>query len=130
MLCRLPNFVTTIHSQGSRIFVGDLQEGFFILKYKHVDNKMYACAEVVGARYTTAALHLDYDTMAGADKFGNFYIARLPADESAEVCCVCRQRVCVCHAATPAVNTAVNAGALVVSSARPCMWQQHSPLVP
>ncbi len=57
-----------------------------MLRYRKMDNKMYAFAEVVGSRYVTAGLPLDYDTVAGADKFGNFFINRLPADVSAEVC--------------------------------------------
>jgi splicing factor 3B subunit 3 len=33
-------------------------------------------------RYLSCALHLDYDTMAGADKFGNFCVVRIPQDMS------------------------------------------------
>lgn len=84
-MLRVPNHVTTLGTLGNRIFVGDLQEGFFLLRYRKMDNKMYAFAEVVGSRYVTAGLPLDYDTVAGADKFGNFFINRLPADVSAEV---------------------------------------------
>jgi splicing factor 3B subunit 3 len=30
-------------------------------------------------------LHIDYDTMAGGDKFGNVFITRMPADISLQV---------------------------------------------
>lgn len=36
-------------------------------------------------RSITAALNLDYDTMAGADRFGNLHISRLPPELSAQV---------------------------------------------
>jgi splicing factor 3B subunit 3 len=36
-------------------------------------------------RWLTAAHHIDFDTMAGADKFGNIYFARLPQDTSDEI---------------------------------------------
>lgn len=84
---RVPNHVTTIGTMGRRVYAGDLQEGFFFLRHKKADNKLYPFAEVVGSRYVTAGLVLDYDTVAGADKFGNFFINRLPADVSAEVRC-------------------------------------------
>ena len=36
-------------------------------------------------RHVTAALHLDYDTLAGADRFGNVWVSRLPPELSAQV---------------------------------------------
>ena len=36
-------------------------------------------------RWLTAVAQLDYDTMAGTDKFGNMFVARLPADASASI---------------------------------------------
>ena len=36
-------------------------------------------------RHITAALHLDYDTVAGADRFGNVFVSRLPPEVSAQV---------------------------------------------
>jgi splicing factor 3B subunit 3 len=36
-------------------------------------------------RHTTAAANLDYDTQAGADRFGNVYVLRLPPELSAAV---------------------------------------------
>jgi splicing factor 3B subunit 3 len=36
-------------------------------------------------RYLSCALHLDYDSMAGADKFGNIFLTRMPADISLQV---------------------------------------------
>lgn len=36
-------------------------------------------------RYATCSLNLDYDTMCGADKFGNVFITRLPEEVSGQV---------------------------------------------
>ena len=81
---RLPNFVKTLHTVGDRIFVGDLQESFHFMRYKKSDNALYVYADDVVPRHVTTALPLDYDTVAGGDKFGNFFITRLPASVSAQ----------------------------------------------
>ena len=36
-------------------------------------------------RYVTCALQLDYDTMVGADKFGNISVLRIPKDVSYQI---------------------------------------------
>ena len=82
---RLPNFVKTLHAEGDRIFVGDLQESFHFMRYKKADNALYVYADDIVPRHLTSALPLDYDTVAGADKFGNFVVTRLPAAVSAQV---------------------------------------------
>ena len=81
---RLPNFVKTLHTLGDRIFVGDLQESFHFMRYKKSDNALYVYADDVVPRHVTTALPLYYDTVAGADKFGNFFITRLPAPVSVQ----------------------------------------------
>lgn len=54
-------------------------------RYKKQDNAFYAFADDIVPRHVTAALHLDYDTMAGADRFGNVFVSRLPPEISAQV---------------------------------------------
>ena len=85
VVCRLPNFVKTLHAEGDRIFVGDLQESFHYMRYKKADNALYVYADDIVPRHLTSALPLDYDTVAGADKFGNVVVTRLPAAVSAQV---------------------------------------------
>ncbi|KAK9851365.1 hypothetical protein WJX84_007420, partial [Apatococcus fuscideae] len=82
---KLPTHIATLSTLGDRIFVGDGQESFHYMKYKKADNIIYEYADDVAPRYVTSALQLDYDTMCGADKFGNIFMTRLPSDISAQV---------------------------------------------
>ena len=61
-----------------------MQESFHYFKYKKNENILYEYADDVAPRHLTAALPLDYDTVAGGDKFGNLFLTRLPADISAQ----------------------------------------------
>eukprot|EP01136_Pigoraptor_vietnamica_P039230 Opistho-1_new@9770 len=81
----VPNFVTSISTMGPRIVVGDVQESFHFLKYRPTENLLTIFADDTVPRWLTCATMVDYDTMAGADKFGNVYIVRLPADCSDDV---------------------------------------------
>ncbi|KAL4425697.1 hypothetical protein ABPG75_009713 [Micractinium tetrahymenae] len=82
---KLPTRVATLHVAGSRIYAGDGQESMHFLRYKKADNQFYEFADDIVPRHITAALHLDYDTMAGADRFGNVFVSRLPPEISAQV---------------------------------------------
>lgn len=53
-------------------------------KYKAAENVLYEFADDVAPRHMTAALPLDYETVAGADKFCNVFLTRLPAEVSAQ----------------------------------------------
>ena len=54
-------------------------------KYKAAENALYEYADDIAPRHITAALPLDYDTVAAADRFGNVFVTRLPADVSSQV---------------------------------------------
>jgi hypothetical protein len=66
-----------------------MQESIHYFKYKSNENTLYEYADDVAPRHLTAALPLDYDTVAAADKFGNIFVTRLPQDVSSQVCCAC-----------------------------------------
>lgn len=70
---------------GDRIYVADSQESVFYMKYKKAENQLYIYADDTTSRYLTTQLQLDYDTLCGADKFGNIFMMRLPADLSQQV---------------------------------------------
>jgi splicing factor 3B subunit 3 len=80
----IPTTITWIQSRGDRIFVGDMGEAFHILKYRKAEKQMMLFADCNVPRYLTASTILDYNTVAGADKFGNIFVSRLPEDVSEE----------------------------------------------
>ncbi|KAJ6317587.1 hypothetical protein OIU76_013181 [Salix suchowensis] len=80
-----PNSIVSIHTYRDRIYVGDIQESFHFCKYRRDENQLYIFADDSVPRWLTASYHVDFDTMAGADKFGNVYFVRLPQDVSDEI---------------------------------------------
>ncbi|KAK1265384.1 hypothetical protein QJS04_geneDACA017915 [Acorus gramineus] len=80
-----PNSIVSIHTYRDRIYVGDMQESFHYCKYRRDENQLYIFADDSVPRWLTASHHIDFDTMAGADKFGNVYFVRLPQDVSDEI---------------------------------------------
>ena len=81
----LPTDVATLATTGFRIYVGDARESVHFMKYKKAENKLYVFADDSIPRHITAVCPLDYDTVAAADRFGNFTVLRLPAEMSAAV---------------------------------------------
>ena len=59
---------------GNRIVVADIQESFHYIRYKRQENQLIIFADDTNPRWLTCASMLDYNTMAGADKFGNIAI--------------------------------------------------------
>ncbi|XP_006293329.2 spliceosome-associated protein 130 A [Capsella rubella] len=80
-----PNTIISIQTYRDRIYVGDIQESFHYCKYRRDENQLYIFADDCVPRWLTASHHVDFDTMAGADKFGNVYFVRLPQDVSEEI---------------------------------------------
>jgi splicing factor 3B subunit 3 len=72
-------------SQGDRIYVGDIQEGVSYAKYEPISRHILVFADEALSRRLTCFTPLDYDTIAGADRFGNLYVSRLPAEISKEI---------------------------------------------
>lgn len=79
------SFLTRIATrvQGDRIYGGDLADAFQFIKYRRADRSMYAFAENSVPRFLTATCVVDYDTVAGGDKFGNLVVSRLHDDFAA-----------------------------------------------
>lgn len=84
-MCRLPTHIASLTVMGDRIYVADSQESVFFMKYKKAENQLYIYADDTTSRYLTTQLQLDYDTLCGADKFGNIFMMRLPAELSQQV---------------------------------------------
>jgi splicing factor 3B subunit 3 len=78
------NLIVGLQTQGSRIIISDVQESVTYAVYKYQDNKIIPFADDMIPRWTTATTMLDYETVAGGDKFGNFWIVRCPKKASEE----------------------------------------------
>lgn len=59
---------------GHRVIVSDVQESFIWVRYKRNENQLIIFADDTHPRWVTTACLLDYDTVAGADKFGNICV--------------------------------------------------------
>jgi len=81
----IPNLVVNIQTMGHRIYCADVQESFHFIRYKQRENQLIIFSDDTNPRWITAACLLDYDTVAGADKFGNITVIRLPSGVSDEV---------------------------------------------
>lgn len=79
-----PQLIVSLQTQGSRIIVGDIQHGVTMVMYKHESNKFIPFVDDVTARWTTSVAMVDYDSVAGGDKFGNVWIVRCPEKTSSE----------------------------------------------
>lgn len=80
-----PRMIKTLHTSGSRIIVGDISQSFLYVKYRHYENQLLIFADDTAPRWVTASCMLDYDSMAGGDKFGNVFICRLPQEIAQDV---------------------------------------------
>ncbi|XP_046843553.1 splicing factor 3B subunit 3-like [Xenia sp. Carnegie-2017] len=82
---KLPNLIVGLHSVGQRIVVMDVQESFLFVRYKAHENQLVIFADDINIRWMTCQCLLDFNTMAGADKFGNIFVVRLPTSTSDEI---------------------------------------------
>ena len=80
----VPNLVVGLQTQGSRIIVSDVQESVVYVVYKYQDNLLIPFVDDVVARWTTCTTMVDYETVAGGDKFGNMWLLRCPQKASDE----------------------------------------------
>ncbi len=79
-----PQLIVSLQTQGSRIIVGDVQQGLIYVVYKHESNKLIPFVDDTINRWTTCTTMVDYESVAGGDKFGNVWIVRCPEKVSAE----------------------------------------------
>lgn len=70
----IPNAVVSINAIGQRIYVSDVQESVYAVRYKRQENQLIVFADDTHPRWITTTCVLDYDTVATADKFGNIAV--------------------------------------------------------
>ncbi|KAF2138163.1 uncharacterized protein K452DRAFT_291209 [Aplosporella prunicola CBS 121167] len=80
----VPRLLTGLQTQGSRIICSDIQESVTYAVYKYQENRLIAFADDTISRWTSATTMVDYETTAGADKFGNLWLVRCPQKASEE----------------------------------------------
>lgn len=80
-----PTAIASLHSQASRIVVGDVQDSTFFVTYKPAENRLITFADDVLSRWVTSLTMLDYETVCAGDKFGNIFINRIDAAVSRSV---------------------------------------------
>ncbi|KAJ6449792.1 CPSF A subunit region-domain-containing protein [Mycena sanguinolenta] len=90
MLCKAENksfasSIVTLHTQGSRIVVGDMEHSLNFITYKASDNRLLVVADDTQPRWTTCSTMLDYNTVAAGDRFGNIFVNRLDSGVSEAV---------------------------------------------
>ena len=81
----IPNRVVSLQSKGNRIVVGDLQDSVHFISYKNSTNTMSLFADDTIPRWIQCTLMLDFNTVCGGDKFGNFFVTRVPLTVSEKV---------------------------------------------
>lgn len=79
-----PNLIVGLQTQGSRIVVSDVQESITMVVYKFQENKLIPFVDDTVARWSTCTTMVDYETVAGGDKFGNLWLVRCPDKASQE----------------------------------------------
>uniref|UniRef100_A0A1B6GN54 Uncharacterized protein n=3 Tax=Cuerna arida TaxID=1464854 RepID=A0A1B6GN54_9HEMI len=81
----IPNLIVDIRAMGHRIFVSDVQESVYMVRYKRAENQLIIFADDTQPRWITTTCVLDYNTVACADKFGNISVIRLSQNISDDV---------------------------------------------
>ncbi|KAM0334203.1 hypothetical protein ACHAQA_001224 [Verticillium albo-atrum] len=79
-----PQLIVSLSTQGNRIVVGDVQQGVTYVVYKPLSNKLIPFVDDTIARWMTCTTMVDYESVAGGDKFGNIFIVRAPEKASQE----------------------------------------------
>eukprot|EP01041_Mallomonas_annulata_P001015 gene1015-1991_t len=80
-----PTAIVKLQTHGDRIYVGDVNESVIFAKYKRMENALVIFADDTVPRFVTSLCVLDYDTIGGADKFGNIWSVRLPVAVNDEI---------------------------------------------
>ncbi|KAF4458399.1 Pre-mRNA-splicing factor rse1 [Fusarium albosuccineum] len=80
----VPQLIVSLQTQGSRIVVGDLQQGVTMVVFDHEYQRLTPFIDDTIARWTTCTAMVDYESVVGGDKFGNLWIVRCPEKTSHE----------------------------------------------
>merc|ERR1711915_788530 len=76
----IPEGIMWMHVKNDRIYAADVRESFHVLKYRRSDNQLFVLSDDSVPRWITAGCVIDYHTVAGADKFDNLFLCRIPPE--------------------------------------------------
>lgn len=76
--------IVSLQTQGSRIIVGGVEDSVKYVAFKYESNKLITFADDTVKRWTTCTTMVDYESVAGGDRFGNIWIVRCPQKASEE----------------------------------------------
>ncbi len=79
-----PQLIVSLQTQGNRVIVGDVQQSISYVAYKPENNKLIPFVDDAINRWTTCTAMVDYESVAGGDRFGNVWILRCPEKVSVE----------------------------------------------
>ena len=77
-----PKNIVKLATQGDRIYASDATESVQFASYRQFDNKIVVFADDPIPRFMTTSTVLDFDTIAGGDKFGTIFVSRLDEETS------------------------------------------------
>ena len=83
---KLPEFsrVMNVSIWADRLFVSEVTQSLLVLKYSRATDDLIVIARDCMVRYLSAFVVLDYDTVCGADKFGNIFTLSLRGNRTIE----------------------------------------------
>ncbi|PHH91551.1 hypothetical protein CDD83_36 [Cordyceps sp. RAO-2017] len=133
-----PQQIVSLSTQGNRIVVGDVQQGITYVVYKQATNKLLPFVDDTIHRWLTCSTMVDYESVAGGDKFGNLFVLRSPANASQEadeedsgihlinarsyLHGTARRLDLMCHFYTQDIPTSVAKTSLVVGGQEVLLW--------
>lgn len=79
-----PQQIVSLGTQGNRIIVGDIHQGITFVIFKPATNRLIPFADDAVQRWMTCSTMVDYESVAGGDKFGNLFLVRCPPKASQE----------------------------------------------
>lgn len=84
-LKRRYNLINGIKTVNQRIYISDAADSVHMIRFNENENQFQEVADDILPRYITTFEILDFNTVAAADKFGNFFVLRLPQSAEEEV---------------------------------------------
>lgn len=77
--------IVTLHSSADRVYAQTLADSVHFVKFYRNEKQFDIVADCTEPRYVTSTTLLDFNTVAGFDKFGNIFVTRLGTEAQMEL---------------------------------------------